>query len=98
MSEAGFREVSVREGYAIWAASYDQENNGLIFVEERQGDLLLAQLSFTKVLDVGTGTRRHALNVARRGTSVTALAQCPQNLAVALHAAQHRKLPIFVLL
>src|SRR5260370_7321899 len=94
MSEAGFREVSVPEGYAIWAASYDQENNGLISVEERQVDRLLAQLSFTKVLDVGTGTGRHALKHARRGASVTALDQSPEMLAVARQAAQREVLPI----
>lgn len=41
MSEAEFREISVQEGYALWPASYDQEQNGLIFLEER----LLAQVS-----------------------------------------------------
>lgn len=94
MSEAGFREVSVREGYALWAASYDQEKNGLIFVEERQVDRLLAQLSFTRVLDVSTGTGRHALKLARRGASVTALDQSPEMLAVARQAAQREVLPI----
>jgi ubiquinone/menaquinone biosynthesis C-methylase UbiE len=94
MSEVGFREVSVREGYALWAASYDQENNGLIFVEDRQVDRLLAQLSFTRVLDVGTGTGRHALKLARRGASVTALDQSPEMLVVARQAAQREVLPI----
>jgi ubiquinone/menaquinone biosynthesis C-methylase UbiE len=94
MSETEFREVSVREGYALWASSYDQEHNGLIFVEERQVDRLLAQLSFTKVLDVGTGTGRHALKLARRGASVTALDQSSEMLAVASHAAQREVLPI----
>lgn len=36
MSETQFREIGVQEGYALWAASYDQEQNGLIFLEERQ--------------------------------------------------------------
>ena len=35
MDETEFREVSVQEGYAIWADSYDQEHNGLIWIEER---------------------------------------------------------------
>jgi ubiquinone/menaquinone biosynthesis C-methylase UbiE len=94
MSVTEFREVSVREGYALWAASYDQEHNGLIFVEERQVDRLLAQISFTRVLDVGTGTGRHALRLARRGASVTAIDQSPEMLAVASLAAQREVLPI----
>ncbi len=94
MGETAFQEVSVQEGYALWAASYDQEKNGLIFVEERQVDRLLAQLSFTRVLDAGTGTGRHALKLARRGAHVTAFDQSPEMLAVANLAAQREALPI----
>ena len=94
MSETEFQEVSVQEGYALWAASYDQENNGLIFVEERHVDRLLAQLPFTRVLDVGTGTGRHALKLARRGASVTAIDQSTEMLAVARQAALRDGLPI----
>ncbi|MDQ2713357.1 MAG: class I SAM-dependent methyltransferase [Chloroflexota bacterium] len=95
MSETEFREISVQEGYALWATSYDQEHNGLIFVEDRQVDRLLAQISFSRVLDVGTGTGRHALKLARRGAaSVTALDQSPEMLAVARQAAQREGFPI----
>jgi ubiquinone/menaquinone biosynthesis C-methylase UbiE len=94
MSEAEFQEVSVQEGYALWAASYDQEKNGLIFIEERHADRLLAQLPFSRVLDVGSGTGRHALKLARRGASVTAIDQSPEMLAVARQAAQREGLPI----
>jgi 2-polyprenyl-3-methyl-5-hydroxy-6-metoxy-1,4-benzoquinol methylase len=66
----------------------------LIFVEERQVDRLLAQISFIKVLDVGTGTGRHALKLARHGSSVTAIAQSPEMLAVARLAAQREVLPL----
>lgn len=88
MSEREFREISVQEGYALWAASYDQEQNGLIFLEERQADRLLAQISFSRVLDVGTGTGRHALKLAGRGANVIALDQSPEMLAVARQTAQ----------
>ena len=66
----------------------------MIFVEERQVDRLLAQISFTRVLDVGAGTGRHALKLARRGASVTALDQSPEMLAVARQAAQREGFPI----
>jgi ubiquinone/menaquinone biosynthesis C-methylase UbiE len=66
----------------------------LIFLEERQVDRLLAHRPFTNVLDVGTGTGRHALNLARRGARVTALDQSPEMLAVARLAAQREVLPI----
>lgn len=94
MSETEFREIGVQEGYALWAASYNQEQNGLIFLEERQVDRLLTQISFSRVLDVGTGTGRHALKLARRGASVTAFDQSPEMLAVARQVAQREGLPI----
>ncbi|HET8839905.1 MAG TPA: class I SAM-dependent methyltransferase [Ktedonobacteraceae bacterium] len=94
MSEKEIREVNVQEGYALWAASYDHERNGLIFLEERVVDRLLAQISFTRVLDVGTGTGRHALRLARGGASVSALDQSSEMLAVARQAARREGLPI----
>ncbi|MHB8595238.1 MAG: class I SAM-dependent methyltransferase [Ktedonobacteraceae bacterium] len=94
MSERIFQEVSVQEGYALWADSYDQEKNGLIFVEEQHVDQLLAHLSFNRVLDVGTGTGRYALKLARQGLSVTAIDQSPQMLAVAQQAAQREGLSL----
>lgn len=94
MSDKTIREVSVQDGYALWAASYDQEENGLIIIEERQVERLLAPLSFTNALDVGAGTGRHALRLARRGARVTALDQSPEMLAVARQAAQREGLPI----
>jgi len=94
VSETEFQEVSVQEGYALWAASYDQEKNGLIFIEEQYTNRLLAQLPFSKMLDVGTGTGRHALKLARRSVSVTAIDQSPEMLAVARRAAQREGLSI----
>lgn len=94
MSETDSQEVNVQEGYALWSASYDQEKNGLIYLEQREVDRLLAQLSFARVLDAGTGTGRHALNLARRGVSVTAFDQSPHMLEVARQAAQREGLAI----
>ena len=80
-------EVSTQEGYALWAAAYDQEPNPLIAAEDPLVDGLLADLPIATVLDVGTGTGRYALRLARRGVTVTALDQSPEMLAVARRAA-----------
>ena len=95
MTEREFiKEVSTREGYAYWAASYDQENNALIAVEEAYVNPMLSQLSSKRVLDVGTGTGRHALKLAREGANVTALDQSLEMLAVARQRAQDEGLSI----
>ncbi len=95
MSEReAIQEVSTQKGYAYWAASYDQENNALIAVEEVYMNSILTQLSFKQVLDVGTGTGRHALKLARGGANVTAIDQSPEMLAVARRKAQDEGLSI----
>ncbi|GCE30513.1 SAM-dependent methyltransferase [Dictyobacter alpinus] len=88
------QELNTQEGYATWAASYDQEDNALIALEEAFVDQLLEQVTYHKVLDVGTGTGRYALKLARKGAKVTALDQSPEMLAVAQKAAQAEQLPI----
>ena len=88
------QEVSTREGYAHWASTYDQEINALIVLEEAHVDPLLAQISFARVLDVGSGTGRYALKLARKGASVTALDQSPEMLGVARQAAWDEGLSI----
>jgi ubiquinone/menaquinone biosynthesis C-methylase UbiE len=95
MSEpAPIQEVTTQEGYARWAASYDREVNALIVLEETQTDPILDRLTFWRVLDVGAGTGRYALKLARKGASVTALDQSPEMLAIARQAAQQEGLAI----
>ena len=52
MSENDFQEVTVLDGYALWASSYDQEKNGLIYLEERAVARMLGPLAFSAVLGV----------------------------------------------
>ena len=94
MSEPDPIEVSTREGYAHWASTYDEGTNALIVLEEMHVEPLLAQIPFTKALDVGCGTGRYALKLARKGAHVTALDQSPEMLAVARRAAQQEGLSI----
>ena len=93
-AESQIREVSLQEGYAIWATSYDSEKNALIAVEEHYVDSLLATLPVTTALDVGTGTGRYALKLARRGVTVTAIDQSPEMLTKAQDAARAEGLTI----
>src|SRR5262245_30119055 len=88
------REVDAHAGYAVWSSSYDTEKNPLIAIEEPHVDALLAPLATTTVLDVGTGTGRHAIRLARRGMRVAAIDQSPEMLALARQAAQREGLTI----
>ena len=75
--------LPTREGYDLWAALYDAEDNALIALE---GPLLLRLLGDVRgldLLDVGCGTGRHALALAAAGARVTALDFSPGMLATA---------------
>ena len=93
-SEFERREVSAQEGYARWADYYDLEHNPLIAVEEPHVDAILARLDVETALDVGAGTGRLALKLARRGIAVTAIDQSAEMLAVAEKNARRAKLSI----
>src|SRR3954469_9134228 len=65
--------LPTRDGYDRWAATYDTDGNPLIALEEPHVDALLGDVRGLCVLDVGCGTGRHALRLARAGAAVTAI-------------------------
>ncbi|MCX5795948.1 MAG: class I SAM-dependent methyltransferase [Elusimicrobia bacterium] len=65
--------VATRRGYDLWAAVYDTDGNPLIAMEEPVVDRLLGPVRGLSVADIGCGTGRHAVRLARRGASVTGL-------------------------
>jgi len=65
--------VPTRAGYDQWAASYDDDGNPLPVLEGTLVDGLLGDVSGLEVLDLGCGTGRHAMAMARRGACVTAV-------------------------
>ena len=71
--EPRWRDVDAREGYDLWASSYDDEGNPLLALEEPEADEALGDVAGRDVLDAGTGTGRHAIRLAARGARVTAV-------------------------
>lgn len=65
--------LDTREGYDRWAAIYDGEDNPLIVLEEPQVQRLLGEVRGLSIADIGCGTGRHALQLARAGAHVTAV-------------------------
>lgn len=89
-----FEELDTRAGYAIWAATYDDGRNPLIEIEEAYAAPLIAGLPATTALDIGTGTGRWAMKLARRGVAVTAVDQSPEMLVRARQVAHAEGLTI----
>jgi malonyl-CoA O-methyltransferase len=69
--DAPRRDISTREGYDLWSAVYDTDANPLVALEEPQVEAAVGEVRGLKVLDVGCGTGRHALRLARAGAVVT---------------------------
>jgi malonyl-CoA O-methyltransferase len=65
--------LPTQEGYDLWAAIYDEEDNPLIALEEAEVVRLLGDLRDLEVADMGCGTGRHAVLMAAEGAKVTAL-------------------------
>lgn len=79
------RRVSVREGYALWAASYDRCPNPLLVLEERVMEARLPTVVNRRGLDVACGTGRWMNRLIARGAaSVFGLDLSPQMLGCAL--------------
>ena len=63
-------DISVRDGYPIWAGTYDNENNPLFAPEEQVVRPLLDAVPVGRVVDVACGTGRHAAHLTERGHEV----------------------------
>lgn len=65
--------VPTREGYDLWSAIYDDEDNPLIALETARVRTLLGDVRGLTIADIGCGTGRHALGMAAAGARVIAL-------------------------
>ena len=80
---SGPRVLPTREGYDRWAATYDTMGNWLLAFEEPEVERGLGDVAGLDLLDVGTGTGRHAIGLAARGAHVTAVDFSDEMLAKA---------------
>jgi SAM-dependent methyltransferase len=65
--------IPTKAGYDRWSAVYDEDGNPLVLLEGPYVDTLLGPVAGRTVLDVGCGTGRHAVRLARAGAAVTAV-------------------------
>ncbi|MBT3274711.1 MAG: class I SAM-dependent methyltransferase [Spirochaetales bacterium] len=83
------------KGYTDWAETYDQEtNNPVIAGENRVFGKIVSHLKKDTVLDVGAGTGRHTINLARAGAHVTAVEPNDGMLTKAIEKARAEGLDI----
>ncbi|MBI5422409.1 class I SAM-dependent methyltransferase [Candidatus Peregrinibacteria bacterium] len=75
------KELKSPEGYARYAASYDQGEKYWDSFEQRNLNPYIAEAKGKKVLDAGAGTGRIAIRLQDAGAQVTALDLSPEMLA-----------------
>ncbi len=85
------KELSVREGYALWAASYDNDGNPLVALEGPAVEARFGNLKGKQALDLGCGTGRYTLALARAQAHVTAVDQSPEMVAKAKIKLDHHQ-------
>jgi ubiquinone/menaquinone biosynthesis C-methylase UbiE len=94
--------IETREGYARWAAFYDEPGNELIDLEQPVVREILEGLPVGVAVDAACGTGRHATYLASLGHTVIGVDASPEMLAVAreklpeaeLHEADLHDLPL----
>ncbi len=86
-------EVDPDEGYRLWSASYDTERNVVIEVARPAIDRLIGDVAGKRVLDVGCGTGRFAVDLAARGAGVTGVDPSPAMLKKARVWSSMRGVP-----
>ena len=73
--------VSPREGYRLWAATFDRDPSAVIALETRLMQPLLPDWKSRRVVDVGCGTGRWSAWLSERGARIWGFDLCPEMLA-----------------
>src|SRR2546428_11707866 len=66
------RVLPTREGYDLWAATYDTMGNWMLALEQPEVDRAFGDVRRRELLDVGAGTERHAIGLPAAGARATA--------------------------
>jgi len=62
--------IDIIDGYNRWAVTYDEQVNPLMDLEESVTLKLIGQVQSVRVLDLGCGTGRYCVLLAKRGAAV----------------------------
>src|SRR5262245_58146520 len=73
MKEPEKTVLPTQEGYDRWSEIYDEDGNPLVLLEEPHVARMLGDVNGLSILDVGCGTGRHSIRLAKSGARVTGL-------------------------
>lgn len=81
--------LPTREGYDRWSEVYDCDDNPLVAMEQPRVDEVMGDVRGLEIVELGCGTGRQALRLAKAGARVTALDFSDGMLARARQKAEH---------
>ncbi len=88
------KTVSIKEAYKHWAPRYEQDLPYLFESESEKVIPLLEHIKNKKILDLGCGTGRYSITLAKKGAIVTAIDFSEEMLAVAKKNAKKENVKI----
>ena len=88
------RRVSIKEAYKLWAKRYERDLPYLFEMESEKVIPLLGNVRGKHVLDLGCGTGRYSIALARKGAIVTAVDSSKEMIAVAERKAKSANVQI----
>lgn len=89
--EETLKYLPTKKQYSQWAKKYDEENNLLIVLEEKEIKDFLPKVKGKDVLDFGCGTGRYAVPLAKKGAKVVAIDFTPAMIRRAKEKAKSAK-------
>ena len=86
--------LNVLKGYEKWSKTYDSDKNPLIAMESNKILGLLKPVKNKKILDIGCGTGRNSIKLAKKGANVTGIDFSKNMLEIAKKKAKMVNLKI----
>jgi len=88
------KKVSIKEAYKRWSNNYDTDLPYLFEAEMNRVFPLLGEIRGKNILDLGCGTGRYSILLAKKGANVTAVDFSREMLNIAKNKAKNQRLKI----
>lgn len=86
--------LTIKQLYSEWAKEYDTDPNLLIRIESDNFEDFVKNVKGKSILDLGCGTGRYCVELAKKGAEVTAVDMTENMMKIAIKKAKQKKAKI----